>query len=318
MLVIIIYVVGVMLRQVIETYFTKSVCDDAAQSTHLCEYKPQMFSSIFRSMFTVFRCLIDGCSSADGTPLILYFWDELGSVVGPLFVLFYVLVMVFIMFGVFNLIMAIFVEKTLEYAKQDTAKRREARYKEEVRVAKDLRTLILKICAHQQGVGDKTNRKTTAQQNVETFMSGFKFAFGGGDSDTQPDIDSSRSPASTQLTINRENFDSIMNEADIRSRMEDLDISVTSSAKLFDILDSNNSGAVDVIELTEGLMSLRGPADKGDIISGSLLVKSTQKMIKDMQVELTKCVQNQNRQFELLRQLDAKFKSRLPSENRLL
>merc|ERR1719223_2542238 len=131
-------------------------------------------------------------------------------------------------------------------------------------------------------------------------------------------MDNAHSNSGSQLTISRDNFELIMNEEDIRARMEDLEISVTSSAKLFDILDSNGSGAVDVVELTEGLMSLRGPADKGDIISGSLLVKSTQKMVKDMQDELTKCIQNQNRQFELLRQLHAKFKSRLPSENRLL
>jgi len=75
--------------------------------------------------------------------------------------------------------------------------------------------------------------------------------------------------------------------------------------------------AVDVVELTEGLMSLRGPADKGDIISGSLLVKSTQNMVKDMQDEMTKCIQNQNRQLELLHRMETNFKSRVATESRL-
>jgi len=276
----------------------------------LVEFEPQMFSSVFRSMFTVFRCLIDGCSSADGTPLILYFWDSHGV----MFVVVYVLVVIFILFGVFNLIMAIFVEKTLEYAKLDTAKRREARYKEEVRIAKEFRTLVLKICAHQQGLSDKHKRRTTGQQNIQTFMTGFKFATGGSHGlmyDGHGDMDNARaSTPNCNLTINRDNFDAIMNEEEIRSRMEDLEISVTGSAKLFDILDSDGSGAVDVVELTEGLMSMRGPADKGDIISGSLLVRSTQKMVKDMQDEMTICIQNQNRQLELLHQMEAKFRSR--------
>jgi len=316
LLLVIIYIVGVMLRQV-----TVDMDIDCATSTctapqeHLTRFEPLLFANVFRSMFTVWRCLIDGCSSADGTPLILYFWDAQG----PLFVLAYIIVVVFIMFGVFNLIMAIFVEKTLEYAKLDTAKRREARYKEDVRVAKELRTLVLKICAHQQGMGRPSRRKTTGEQNMQTFMSGVRFAIGGANGLNnygEPDVDTGRATATgSHLTITRENFDAIIGEEEIRARMEDLEISVTSSAKLFDILDSNGSGVVDVVELTEGLMSLRGPADKGDIISGALLVKSTQNMLKDMQNELTKCMVNQKRQFELLHQLDAKLKSRATGEN---
>jgi len=317
LLIIIVYVVGVMLRQVIVTQQTdckNSACQDAEE--HLTKFEHELFSSVGRSMFTVFRCLTDGCSSADGTPLVLYFWDTHGLV----FVMVYVLVLVFILFGVFNLIMAIFVEKTLEFAKLDTAKRREARYKEEVRIAKEFRSLVLKICARQKNISNRaSSRMTTGQQNVQTLWCGFRSAIGGANGkndDGQLDMDTPRlSTASCQMTVNRENFDLIMNEEDIRARMEDLEISVTSSAKLFDILDSNGSGTVDVVELTEGLMSLRGPADKGDIISGSLLVKSTQKMVKDIQDEMTKCVKKQNRQLELLHQLDANFKSRVAAES---
>jgi len=82
-------------------------------------------------------------------------------------------------------------------------------------------------------------------------------------------------------------------------------------------MDSNGSGIIDVVELTEGLMSLRGLADKGDIISGSLVVKSTQKMVKEMQDELAKLQNNQDRQLTLLQQLDASFKEKVATPGRL-
>jgi len=56
-----------------------------------------------RSMFTVFRCLVDGCAAADGTPLMVILWDVYGWGV----IVAYVLTILFVTFGLFNLVMVI-------------------------------------------------------------------------------------------------------------------------------------------------------------------------------------------------------------------
>merc|ERR1712008_24450 len=139
-----IYTVGVIIRMLMQNLNLLCTLDNSSCSPSeraLVNNYSKLFSSTPRCMLTVFRCLTDGCSAADGTPLVLYFWDWQGV----LFVICYTVLVVFVLFVVFNLISALFVEKTLEYTKQDTDKRRHARYKEVCRVARELKEVILKI-----------------------------------------------------------------------------------------------------------------------------------------------------------------------------
>merc|ERR1712098_451080 len=64
------------------------------------------FGSVPQSMFTIFRCFTDGCNAYDGTPLSEHLREEYGVV----FVFSYVLTVMLVTFGLFNLIMAIFIE----------------------------------------------------------------------------------------------------------------------------------------------------------------------------------------------------------------
>merc|ERR1712045_510001 len=94
-------------------------------------------------MFTVFRCFTDGCSASDGTPLPVHFMDSYG----PFFALVWVFCTLFVMFGLFNLIMAIFVENTIENGKHDITLRKHQRQAEQLRVAWKLQALIMRLCS---------------------------------------------------------------------------------------------------------------------------------------------------------------------------
>merc|ERR1719162_1154828 len=79
-------------------YFLGVVTSNLFRATY------QEFRNVPTAMLTVFRCFTDGCSAFDGTPLQEKLWETYG----PLFALIYVLVMMLVTFGLFNLIMAIF------------------------------------------------------------------------------------------------------------------------------------------------------------------------------------------------------------------
>jgi len=276
-----VYIFGVMMRQLL---LQPLACDECTTREvkaieHIQGYADELFGSVFRSMFTVFRCFTDGCSSVDGTPLILSFWDAYGAI----FVLLYTLFTIFMLFGVFNLIQAIFVEKTLEFAKADSAKRQAARYREDVRVAKELQDVVLKICAYHQSPGAVSGGRKF-QKHKSSLFGIFQARARKSTDSLEVHVDH---PARS-MSIGREDFDQVMEDPQIRLILEDLEVAVTSSSKLFDILDSNNNGSLDVNELAEGLMKLRGPADKGDVISATLTTRALQATLKDMQQEQDK------------------------------
>merc|ERR1712137_248481 len=99
-----VYTLAVLLTQVI------SLNNIEVLSAEECE---SLFGTVPRSMWTVFRCFSDGCQTDGGDPLPPILEKELGF----LFPVLYVVVYVVIFFGLFNLIMAVFVENTLRTAK---------------------------------------------------------------------------------------------------------------------------------------------------------------------------------------------------------
>jgi hypothetical protein len=109
---------------------------------HFVTWRYELYGSVSRSMFTVFRCFTDGCSSLDGTPLIPYMWD----VFGPTALLFYVVFTLIVTFGLFNLIAAIFVENTIERSKINEQRLREARAAIHGQTAVKLQKTITWLC----------------------------------------------------------------------------------------------------------------------------------------------------------------------------
>jgi len=276
----IVYVLGVFIRQVTKSHVADVRCDispegDACRRSqdHLNEYNRLLFSSVLKSMLTVFRCFVDGCESADGTPLLLWFIELPG---GGFFVIGYVFSVIFVVFGVFNLITAVFTENTLEYARIDQQKRQQVRHDQHLRVAQDLHKIVVKICNHKMLLDDGSVR----QRGLRRFMQ---------KRNPKKAATSEDQVASEYMNmqVSREVFEDVMHDSQVKDLLEDLDISVHNvDFKLFDIIDSNGSGSLDVAELVEGLMKLRGPADKGDAVCAALMVRSTQRQLARLEKDL--------------------------------
>uniref|UniRef100_A0A7S4WCJ3 EF-hand domain-containing protein n=1 Tax=Alexandrium monilatum TaxID=311494 RepID=A0A7S4WCJ3_9DINO len=285
---VIVFIIGVFMKQVFDLSLrdcSQSEDKDSATCTHsetvLWRHHEVLFSSVFRSMFTVFRCLIGDCNSPDGMPLA----PHLMSVMGSLFTIGYVVLVCFVIFGVFNLVMAIFVENTLETARVSQQKRQQARTKEHVRVAQELRQIVLRICTRMRNKYDPTSTTNTASMQAARRTVWDKVR-----SSVYREPDSRREASmeeeTMQMAVSREVFEEVLQDPKVALILEDLEISITDRAKLFDIIDANGSGHLDVGEIIEGLMKLRGPADKGDVVCAALMVRSVQREIERLDLEM--------------------------------
>jgi len=78
-----IYCIGVFLRQTVGAQpkvqcTSEEVPGCSMSHVYMQRHREELFSTVLRSMFTVFRCFIDGCSAPDGTPLMTYIFDAYG------------------------------------------------------------------------------------------------------------------------------------------------------------------------------------------------------------------------------------------------
>jgi len=273
------YILGVVMRQLMMA--PDSCPDGGPLDKELCI---EMFSTVFRSVFTVFRCFTDGCSTPQGTSLIPMLFEMYG--IG--FALAYILVMCFVTFGLFNLIMAVFVERTLENSKLETQKSEVARQRAQQQLARDFRSLVLKICSHNQRAAMALRSENPDLRTNASLGRGRRPSFLNVSPSKQVLVKGRALERTMKTRISRDEFDFIINQPDMRSMLDDLDIYVPSTAKFFNILDGNGDKTLEICEIAEGLMMLRGPVDKADIICASLMIKALQKDIQELHGESPK------------------------------
>mmetsp|Transcript_51759 Transcript_51759/g.160531 ORF Transcript_51759/g.160531 Transcript_51759/m.160531 type:complete len:304 (+) Transcript_51759:3-914(+) len=231
-------------------------------------------------MFTVFRCFTDGCSSVDGTPLAPYFYDTFGSTA----IVCYMLVVLFVTFGLFNLIMAVFVESTIENARHDDARRREARSDEHLRVARRLQEVIVLFCTGQCQDEEDDLALCTSESNTWFWRFFSTRSHDGHDSTPSWKSNSRlRDGSNLSLKVSHATFLRMIQRPEVQQMLDDLDIGISSRQTLFDVLDANCNGMLEVSELVQGLLKLRGAADKGDVVASLLAIRSMQKSIKAME-----------------------------------
>lgn len=285
LLVFVVYVVGVLLRQTI---------GEDRVSMH-DEYDTVLFENVGWSMFSVFRCFTDDCTLPNGTPLA----GHLYQMYGWKFVFPYCIIMLFITFGIFNLIMAIFVENVMESARQ---KRQLTESAERGRVCRKLRELVLKfggslkikeakhyhfVDIHKprllhkitqafSQVASKTSESLESQSTLPEMLG-------------SKNVDSWSLYANPTYTveaphfqfggqISREMFQNVIMDPETWELLEDLEIHVSDRSELFDVLDADGSGCLDVSELISGLLKLRsGGADKSDVVAAILGIRSLHK-----------------------------------------
>jgi hypothetical protein len=221
------------------------------------------FQTLPSTMFTIFRCFTDGCAAYNGTPL----QETVRKEFGALFTLCYVLMIMIVTFGLFNLIQAVFIENVMTTGARRRQQRlgtnvTEARLRFEVMLARN-------ILRTKTATGKKHHLLSHAEKKALT---------------AQLDLDAAAAfhmlPA--DLVISRDMFNNWIRIPGTIDLFEDSDIDTSTAYELFDALDADLNGTLTPKEIVEGLMLMRGPITKCDMIAVRMKVRYITRMMEHL------------------------------------
>jgi len=222
-------------------------------------------STVPMAMFTIFRCFTDGCSAYDGTPLSERLREEHGGI----FLIGYILIFTLVTFGLFNLIMAIFIDSV----KNGNAAMKQ---KELGQSAHSIRR-SLEVTFAMLILGEDPS--ILHESGWSTFLSRLS-----------PESKTERSEEALcafedlpdDTTITREVFNLWLQDPQVSGLLQEADIDISNKFDLFDILDVDMQGELGIGEFVNGLMALRGPVTKSDIVATRLKVRFVTAKIDDV------------------------------------
>eukprot|EP00439_Symbiodinium_sp_Y106_P005727 s1252_g1.t1 len=230
------------------------------------------FYNIPVAMFTTFRCFIGDCNTQQGRSITQLLTDEFGV---P-FVLGYVVSYMLVAMGIFNVILAVYVDITMKAAKENDAVTAEQYSRESIRIARATRELLKKFAAAyhvfhimEDHAADVTQLEITHSATLFT------------DDEIHEDV-----------AITKELFLLVIQDPSVQALMDELDLPPF-RAHLFEVIDADGSGTLHIQdtgsgyfgfrELVQGLLKLRGEVNKGDVVAPLLATRSVQEMVGEMQ-----------------------------------
>lgn len=223
------------------------------------------FKTVFHSMFTVYRCLTSDCTTREGEPMT----KLLEEAYGWPFVTGYLAFSLFVTFGIINLILAIYIESTLGAARLTEERDKVQRKREALRVAQHTKELLKKFCAAQRMAEVLITPEHVTDQEVSRLL---QFA-------------SSEDVEELDLKITRQVFLVALQDPSVHHHMDQLDLP-PDRLNMFDILDADGSGSLEVRELITGLLRVRGEARKSDAVAALLAIRAVQDMIRQLEAKV--------------------------------
>eukprot|EP00929_Paragymnodinium_shiwhaense_P114161 TRINITY_DN824_c0_g1_i2.p1 TRINITY_DN824_c0_g1~~TRINITY_DN824_c0_g1_i2.p1 ORF type:complete len:668 (-),score=104.77 TRINITY_DN824_c0_g1_i2:142-2016(-) len=206
------------------------------------------FNDVPRAMFTVFRCSFGDCTSLDGVPI----FEEVELKYGMAYSFAYFIFIFSMTIGLFNVISAIFVDATMAAAADMRFKQKKARLQDEDLWCTRIFTFV-RALAERQGVC------------VEE---------GGSIVDILEEL--------YELDVTVHNMKDMATDERVRQALDDLDIDPEDHENLSMILDPDQNGCITVIELIDGLRSLRGDPKRSDIVRQDLLLRSLMGLVQEV------------------------------------
>jgi len=225
------------------------------------------FSDIPQTMFTAFRCFTGECTNEFGHPILI----ELKEAYGLPFVLAYIISYMLVSMGIFNVILAVYVDITMKAAKENDAVTAEQYSRESVRVARATRELLKKFQAayhtfHEMEEDDDTGKRLAKMKlNKPSKL----FAQDG----------------MHDMEITKEMFLLIIQDRSVQKLMNELDLP-PDRANMFEIIDADGSGTLQLAELLHGLLKMRGDISKSDAVAAYLATKAVQNMLTEIKEDL--------------------------------
>eukprot|EP00930_Biecheleria_cincta_P068586 TRINITY_DN5614_c0_g1_i4.p1 TRINITY_DN5614_c0_g1~~TRINITY_DN5614_c0_g1_i4.p1 ORF type:complete len:577 (+),score=78.63 TRINITY_DN5614_c0_g1_i4:61-1731(+) len=211
------------------------------------------FSSVPRSGMTVFRCTFGDCTSVDGKPIVEQVYRALGPMSAGMFCAFCTAFLLFVSFGLFNIIAAIFLESTVRGATEAATTKSTDRLCDKRLWIKNAAQFIRCLLKH-DGCGLQVSGSLV--DHVEEIA----------------DLDMPRSVIQ----------EVIEDDPLARHALDELDIGREDQRKLAKILDAGHSGSINLLSLVNGLSRLRGLPARSDTISVELCVQAIQTQIHEI------------------------------------
>lgn len=240
------------------------------------------FNSMEKAMFTLFRCFTDGCAAYNGTPLT----EHLREKHGWIFFVSWILTTMLVTVGIFNLIMAVFIDNVTKSQQQ----RKQKELGETAgSIETNLKLLITKFLTD-PGVAtdnDPTSRRTGKgglTQPAWRQMANFSELAKARDAATRQKLAQTYFQVlkDDDVTISRDVFQMWLEDSEFTDVLEEAEVDLSAKAELFDILDVDMGGELSADELVTGLMKLRGDVSKGDIVAIMLQVRHLTHQVEDV------------------------------------
>lgn len=236
-------------------------------------YGEEFFGSVKRSMFTTFRFMIGDFSTGAGKSLAVIFSRGFGL----MFEVAYCVGMISVMFGLFNIITAIFVDSTISGLKHNDVKRKHARQYERRFVKEKLQELLKRI-AMLKATRDGNEVRSSRSSAVDRI-------FNAGARGSQVSVLLGQDMVET-LQIDEEDFFEVMEDGMVKRLLEDLDVDMFNAADMFDTFDPNGQGYISVSSLVQAIMKLRGEPQKNDLIASWLSVRALHEKVDALQAAI--------------------------------
>ncbi|CAK9023928.1 L type [Durusdinium trenchii] len=221
------------------------------------------FETIPNTMFTAFRCFTGECVNHQGHSITSLLADEFGVI----FILSFVASYMLVTMGIFNVILAVYVDITMKAAKENEAVTAEQYARESIRIARTTRELLKKFAA--------AHRDFMAMEEA--------FDFTGKNFNPMPALFTD-DDVHEQIEISKELFLVVIQDHSVQRLMDDLDLP-PDRANLFEVIDADGSGTLHITELVQGLLKIRGDISKSDTVASLLATKAVQRIVEDMRKE---------------------------------
>lgn len=276
--------------------FNHSAAEDGCEVASL--YGQEYCGTVLKCMFTVFRCIIGDCNSKGGRPLAAIFSEFYGW----RFEWFYGLSMVTMIFGMTNIITAMFVDATLSGLKYNDVQRKHAKLHETNYVTRKLNDLVIRVSKTVREIREADIGDEAESSSAGVWSKSFKKTFLRAGSVKMSDLDK-------ELTLSEQEFTQVLQNSKIRNLLDDLDIELEARPGIFEAFGADAEGHLGVSELVSGLMRLRGDLQKSDIVSAQM---SLQTMAEKLNLFQATNLSNQSRLLTMLEKISKQNQSTGP------
>jgi len=219
-------------------------------------------NSVPTAMFTIFRCLTDGCAAYDGTP----FQERVRADFGVIFVVPYIITNMIVLFGLFNLIMAVFVDKVGD----NSARKRQEQLGASAEVTRTrIECCFARFMMRCKSASGRKHHLLTYKEK-EAIAAQF-----------EADELAAFRALPPGLEINRKIFNEWLQDAGTVAVLNDSDVDTSDLPEMYNALDSDMDGLLSSTEIVDGLMTLRGPISKIDMIAIRLKTRYCTQILHD-------------------------------------